>query len=135
MNPGRLIPALLLTTGTVGAAKKGPEVVAKVTDTVKVVLVRYELSQLAQTYDRDALLKLPIPKPGDQERFSAWVRECMRAGGGRDAALDLWETAYRFDWATGVKVMRSVGPDRLPGPCAGNQEAEGVDDICEVVGR
>ncbi|MBM4342995.1 MAG: hypothetical protein FJ100_06420 [Deltaproteobacteria bacterium] len=135
MNPGRLIPSLLLATGTVGAAKNGPEVAAKITDTIKIVLVRYELAQLAQTYDRDAVLNLPIPKPGDQDRFSNWVRECLKAGGGRDVALDLWETAYRFDWASGVKVMRSVGPDKQPGPCATNQEQQGVDDLCEIVGE
>lgn len=135
MNPARLVPALLLTTGTIGAAKNGPEVVAKVTDTVKVVMVRYELSQLAQMYDRDSILGLPVPKPGNAEKFSEWVRECLRAGGGRDAAQDLWETPYRFDWATGVLTMRSVGPDREPGQCASNEEREGVDDLCEIVGK
>lgn len=135
MNPGRLIPTLLLATGTVGAAKKGPDVVAKVTDTVKIVMVRYELTQLAQMYDRDAILTMPVPKPGEPEKFSNWVRESLKAGGGRDVANDLWETPYRFDWATGVKVIRSVGPDKEPGPCATNEVREGVDDLCEIVGE
>ena len=135
MNPARLVPALLLTTGTIGAAKKGPEVVAKVSDAVKVVLVRYELAQLAQGYDRDHVLAMPLPKPGQPEQFANWVRESMRGGGGRDAALDLWETAYRFDWASGVLVMRSVGPDKAPGQCATGELAEGADDLCEIVGK
>ena len=134
MNFARLVPAALLTSGTIGAAKQGPEVVAKITDTVKVVMVRYELSQLAQGYDRDAILEMPVPKPGEPEAFSEWVRKSMSARGGRDPALDLWEVPYRFDWSSGSKVMRSQGPDLQPGPCASGEPQDGADDLCEIVG-
>lgn len=134
MNPARLVPALLLTTGTIGAAKQGPEVVAKVANTVKVIMVRYELSQLAQAFDRDLALEMPVPKPGEPEAYSVWVRTVLRGGSGRDAAFDLWETPYRFDFAAGSKVMRSQGPDREPGPCAAAEPQAGADDLCEIVG-
>lgn len=133
MNPARLVPAALLASGTIGAAKKGPDVVAKVTETVKVVMVRYELSQLAQAYDRDRVLDMPVPKPGQPEKFAEWVRANLRAGANRDAANDLWDVPYRFDWASGVATIRSVGPDGQPGPCASGEIAEGADDLCEIV--
>ncbi len=116
MDLARVLP-LALTLGGAGlVAQGGGKVAARVIDTVKVVMTRSELSQVANLLEIDATLGHRLPR-GDKA-FAAWLRESLRARSGRDPALDLWQTPYQLGRDGSRWVVRSNGPNLQRDSCA-----------------
>ncbi len=95
----------------------------RIVDTVKVVFVRSELSQIARIIEADAVLGQRPPKSADA--LAAFLRQSMRTAAGRDASLDLWQTPYELAREGGQRVIRSLGPNKRRDACASG-EGEGA---------
>ena len=126
MDLARALP-LVLTLGGAGlVAKGGGRVAERVIYTVKVVMTRSELSQVANLLDTDSVLGQRLPR-GDKA-FAAWLRENMQARSGRDPALDLWQVPYQLGRDGKRLVVRSAGPNQTRDSCsAGRDEAHDVE--------
>lgn len=128
---GRLVPLLIVGGGLAATGKVAPELTKRVIDTVKTVLVRAELAQLASALERDAAIDLRVPRTDDPAGLQNYIHENMTARAGRDPANDLWEQPYRYELVADSPRLASAGPDQTVGVCAG-AEGQG-DDLCENV--
>ena len=128
---GRLLPLLLVGGGLAATGKAAPELTTHVVGTVKALLVKAEMAQIASSMERDAVAGLGLPKAGNLPSLQNWLRSNMTAHGGRDPTLDLWDQPYRFEKMNDIMILASQGPDKAPGDCAGPNGAD--DDLCEAV--
>jgi len=130
---GRLVPLLLVGGGLAATGKVAPQLSTRIIDTVKTVLVRAELAQIASQMERDAVAGLGLPRTDDPASLRNYLHENMTAHGGRDAANDLWHAPYRFEKKVSASAdepsLVSSGPDGQAGQCAAS--AGGGDDLCE----
>ncbi len=123
MVPARLLPLVLALGGAGVVVRNGGEVATRIVDTVKVVFVRSELSQIARLIEADAVLGQRPPK--SPEALANYLRESMRSAAGRDASLDLWQTPYGLTRQGQTRVVRSLGPNKQVDACATGR-AEGA---------
>lgn len=126
MDLARALPLVLSLGGAGLVAKGGGKVADRVIDTVKIVMTRSELSQVANLLETDNVLGARLPR-GDAA-FQAWLRENLRARSGRDPALDLWQVPYQLGREGRVLVVRSLGPNMHRDSCAtGRDEGRAVE--------
>lgn len=136
MSPGRLLPMLLLGAAGVAGVRQGPDLVRHTTDLVKIALTRYEMAQLVQAWHRDMLLGGTGPRPENLPGFQGWVRDTLRASGGRDVANDLWGQPWSLVRREGQLLLRSCGPNQRWDACAAGAEPDAAaDDLCELLQR
>lgn len=117
MDVTRLMPVALALGSAGVVANGGGKVATQVVDTVKAVLTRSELSQIAKLLEADSALgKRP---PRDAAGLKAWLGENMRGRSGRDPADDLWGHPYRIARQDRERVVLSLGPNGKRDRCAG----------------
>ena len=114
----RILPALLVVGGGAAAANGGATVGADLMDTVKVVMVRYELASAVKLLEADFVLSGSLPGSSSPEALSIYLRENMKATFGRDSGLDMWNGPYRLRRVGGGIAMVSYGPNGQRDECA-----------------
>lgn len=109
----RLFPLIFAAGGLATATGAGGNMVGKVVDTVKVILVRSELSNIGDLLVLNASAGMGVPEPGDNDALAAFIHENTYAKGERDPANDLWDTPYEIHDAQkkGYGIF-SAGPNK-----------------------
>lgn len=125
--------------GAGAAVKQGPEMLEKVTNSVKSIMTSHELSQIASTMEMDSMGGTRVPGPGQAEALARYINSTFTSKSGRDPAMDLWGNPYRTDRLDdGRLILLSVGPNGTRDDCDGGGDAAGAghddaDDVCCLV--
>ena len=114
----RIMPALLVVGGGIAAAKGGLTVGTDIIDTVKAVMVRYELASATKLLESDFVLSGRLPGSSSRGALSNYLRENMKGSFGRDPGLDMWNTPYRLRRVAGGVAIVSYGPNGQRDECA-----------------
>ena len=93
----RWVPLLLSGAGVYAGWQLGVPVLHETVDSVKSVLTRYELGNLAEHMMTDSAAGFALPPADDAEAFARYLHREAHAGMGRDVASDLWGHAYRLE--------------------------------------
>lgn len=117
------MPLMLALGGAGAAVKGGGKVATQVVDTVKAVLTRSELSEMAKLIETDSALGKHPPR--DAKALRSYIGENVRARSGRDPADDLWGNAFRIVRQGRERVLLSTGPNGTRDRCAGDAIGEG----------
>ncbi|GEM_PF-2849512 len=129
----RYLPALMLAGGAGVAAKGGGEVGKHLLDTVKVVVVRFEMGAVAQGLEIEAVTGGRLPK--SQSSFQAYLANNVKSRTGRDPTRDLWNNAYVLTKVDGKPTLVSYGPNGRRDRCHDQSSGQSTKAVEDAVDR
>jgi len=133
----RTFPIVLAVAGIIFSVRTGGRAVEVAKDLVKAVMTRTEIETIARTLSTTSSERAASRMLRDDDRWARFLRdEALTSRGGRDTALDLWDTPFelvregRDTWR-----VRSLGANLAQDFACEGAEGSGLGDPDTLLAR
>ncbi len=129
----RIIPLVLVGGGAVAAVGSGRDTYNRITDTVKTIVSRYEMSNISTALQAEIIGSGGLPDlEYEEEDVSEYIRGVVQGKYGRDAAMDMWGNPYLIEEVSDSEILLvSTGPNGIRDGCSDYDQDEA--DVGEII--